>query len=584
MKPLLRNFACLASLTCVYAQVGIGTTTPTHKLDVNGQARIRTLNAAVNPLRIVVADNQGVLQSLQGTADGQTLVWDAVNQQWTLGSGPQNAWLVGGNANITGIGDYLGTQNAQPLSIRTNGTQRILIDPNGVVQIDPTAGTTPRLVVEANGQIRINTPTPAKQVHIEGQEGLQVTVTGGAGGTGNLFTSTLNGVPLAINVAATTSTNAATSIGINSQLTTTGAIGIGVHGITTGATAKNIGLVGSTADPVAAISTWPNMSMGILAYNPSSVTGYSGTNYSGAPGAPHALYAQGRIYVEGGQIISNTPLPNPPININTPTGLPTGAGIRFMWLPEIGAYRMGAIIPAPDVGGAAPLPGYRDPLSPNATDHWDAANIAPLSFAAGGNVRATGVSSFVVGVGSRATQTGSTALGKWVATDHQGSFQIGDDPPNLAYQILYSTRPSQFSARFYNGYRFFTMLNPALNATPAPNPAQPSNQYPNAIPGIFISGKENHDRLGQFFYGFGDSWLGVGTQLPDAPIHIIGKSTNNIPRGILVDDGHIHVRGTGAFQADGQVGLTRVVNVMGSNGQPCTLTFQKGILVATTCP
>jgi hypothetical protein len=90
----------------------------------------------------------------------------------------------------------------------------------------------------------------------------------------------------------------------------------------------------------------------------------------------------------------------------------------------------------------------------------------------------------------------------------------------------------------------------------------------------------NHFRLGSIDFGVGDGWLGIGTQLPDAPLHVIGK----LGQGVLVNDGYIAIEGTGAFRANGQDGLTRTVNVMGSNGQPCQLVFSKGILVSTSCP
>jgi len=61
---------------------------------------------------------------------------------------------------------------------------------------------------------------------------------------------------------------------------------------------------------------------------------------------------------------------------------------------------------------------------------------------------------------------------------------------------------------------------------------------------------------------------------------VIGKQG----RGILVTDGYIAIDGAGAFRAAGQDGLTRTVNVMGSNDQPCQLVFSKGILVSTNCP
>jgi len=229
----------------------------------------------------------------------------------------------------------------------------------------------------------------------------------------------------------------------------------------------------------------------------------------------------------------------------------------------------------------------------NATDHADPGQSGFASFAVGLNVRASGNLTFVCGIASEATQTGSVALGKYVATRHGGSFQIGDDPgprgnPGRPYPELISTLSNQFSARYYNGYRFIVRepnapppgSPPGARPIEAPNPGASSTQWPNAVPGVYIAGMYNHFRLGSIGFGVGDGWLGIGTQLPDAPLHIIGK----LGRGVLVNDGYIAIEGTGAFRANGQNGLTRTVNVMGSNGQPCQLVFSRGILVSTNCP
>ncbi|RMF47062.1 MAG: hypothetical protein D6750_09585, partial [Bacteroidetes bacterium] len=142
----------------LFGQVGIGTTTPTHKLDVAGEARIRTLNPLPSPFRLVGANAQGVLGEVRGQNTGDLLQWDAVQNQWVLSPGQSNAWLLLGNSGTDPNTNFLGTLDAADLVIRTNNTER--------------------LRVLSTGEVRINTPTTAKQVHIAGGNagGLQVTV------------------------------------------------------------------------------------------------------------------------------------------------------------------------------------------------------------------------------------------------------------------------------------------------------------------------------------------------------------------------------------------------------------------------
>ncbi len=59
-----RRLTFLLSVGLAWAQVGIGTTAPTNKLDVAGDARIRTLNPLTPPFRLIGADANGVLGKL----------------------------------------------------------------------------------------------------------------------------------------------------------------------------------------------------------------------------------------------------------------------------------------------------------------------------------------------------------------------------------------------------------------------------------------------------------------------------------------------------------------------------------------
>ncbi len=553
----------------LWAQVGIGTTAPTHKLDVAGEARIRTLNPLAAPFRLAGADAQGVLGEVRGQNQGDLLQWDAVNNQWTLGPAQAQAWLLLGNSGTNPANNFLGTIDAADLVIRTNNTER--------------------LRVLSTGEVRINTATTAKQVHIEGANsgGLQVTVNsnGAANLSANLLTSTIaGGGNTAHGLEVVTAGDASYLIGVGSTTAPAHAgTNVGVRGVAENTTGRAIGLWGAVGDATAYIgSVSPTYRAGVLAFHEGALLPTVGVLATPTVPPPaeqqYALVARGRTLIENGQLIVSGPIYNPAA-LPPVTGLPTGPGTCILWVPERVAWRAVGIAPRPD-----------DPFAPNQADHADPANIGYASFAVGLNVRASERLTFVVGVASQATAEGATALGKYVSTTHPGSYQIGDDPGTPTQRpvsMLRSSFANQYSSRFHGGYRFFVREKDnqapwSQSPFPAPDLAQPPTQYPNRIPGVFIAGMYNHARLGSIDYGIGDTWIGIGTQLPDAPLHIVSTWGG---RGIIVESADVHINGaTGTFRANGQPGLSVTVNVMGANGQPCQLTFSKGILVQETCP
>ncbi|MCX8111661.1 MAG: hypothetical protein N3E49_00465 [Bacteroidia bacterium] len=582
--------------------VGIGTATPTHLLDVAGEARIRALNPLSPPTRLVGADPQGVLGEIRGQNSGDFLQWDAALNQWVIASpAPNNAWLITGNSGTNPNNNFLGTIDNVDLVIRTNNSERIRVLNTGLVGI--------------------GTAAPAKQVHIQGGNngGLQVNVlaVGATNLSANLFASALNNAGQTahgIEVSTLGSANFLIGVGSTTSPDHPGS-NVALRGIAENATGRAIGVWGAVGDATPYIGTVSSsFSAGVLAYNPNALL--PAANVIASPTAipaaeqRFALVAKGHFYQEDGHLVASGPIYAPlaggPPYPSIP-GLPRGAGNRLIWLPERSAWRAVGINPRPD-----------DPFAPNQDDHANPENIGYASFAVGLNVRASGTLTFVAGVASQATATGAVALGKYVSTTHPGSYQIGDDPGPLGSRPispLRSVLSNQYSVRFYNGYRFFTReasFGPWNNDPfPTPDPTASPTAFPNHVPGgFFIAGMYNHFRLGSIQYGIGNGWVGIATQMPDAPLHIvatygrgilvnegwiaIGRATPgtfpSIPgalgnRGIYVEEGFIEISGPGgAFRANGQNGLTQVVNVMGSNGQPCQLNFVKGILVGTSCP
>ena len=67
-------------------------------------------------------------------------------------------WLVTGNDGIDPAHNFLGTTDNQPLTIKTNGAERVRVDTNGNVGI----GTdTPEFILDVNKRIRLRGEEPA---------------------------------------------------------------------------------------------------------------------------------------------------------------------------------------------------------------------------------------------------------------------------------------------------------------------------------------------------------------------------------------------------------------------------------------
>lgn len=96
----------LHGMTISAGRVGIGgLTSPTKALDVDGEARIRTLNAGVvGTDEIVVADTDGVLKKVPAT-------------------NLNNDWKLLGNSGTTASTNFLGTTDAQDLVFKTNNIE-----------------------------------------------------------------------------------------------------------------------------------------------------------------------------------------------------------------------------------------------------------------------------------------------------------------------------------------------------------------------------------------------------------------------------------------------------------------------------
>ena len=113
--------------------VGVGTSTPSEKLHVNGNARISGLSGVGN--RIVKTDANGVLTAVATTgAAGEVLTSDGLGTySWQSPLG--QAWNINGNTGTVASNNFIGTTDNQVLNFRTNNLLRASITTKGQLEV-----------------------------------------------------------------------------------------------------------------------------------------------------------------------------------------------------------------------------------------------------------------------------------------------------------------------------------------------------------------------------------------------------------------------------------------------------------------
>ncbi|MCF8368636.1 MAG: hypothetical protein K9G76_06305 [Bacteroidales bacterium] len=152
-----------------FGNVGIGTPSPTHKLDINGEARIQILSMENGLNNVLVADPQGVLH-----------VRDAA----TLGGGGASLWMESGpdihniNPGNVGIGtpmpthtlDVLGEARIEIMTMNNSLNNVVVADEFGVLHIRDAftlGGFGENIKVDENGNLGIGTDKPTAKAHIK---------------------------------------------------------------------------------------------------------------------------------------------------------------------------------------------------------------------------------------------------------------------------------------------------------------------------------------------------------------------------------------------------------------------------------
>lgn len=185
----LVTLSTLLNLSLLAQNVGIGTTSPTHRLHLanisasdQGLLRVQSLS---NPNKSVgTFSNQGVLGKVNFTGDPKDLLHGDLTFK-------QDAtdWRLVGNTGTNASTNFLGTTDNQPLVFRTNSAERMRVLTDGRIWINTTSDLNPN-----NNIVNILSQTGGGDRALTARSdtiGIYGEVTGGLGpGVAGVYSST----------------------------------------------------------------------------------------------------------------------------------------------------------------------------------------------------------------------------------------------------------------------------------------------------------------------------------------------------------------------------------------------------------
>lgn len=142
------------------------------------------------------------------------------------------------------------------------------------------------------------------------------------------------------------------------------------------------------------------------------------------------------------------------------------------------------------------------------------------------------------------------------------------------YSNMFATHNTAIGdkALYSAGLNYGQNYNVALGASAGYNNTGAGNVFLGYKAGYNETGSNklyiNNDDNGALIYGdFAGDKVGINTTNPDATLRVNGSMKAN-----------------NYYSANGNVGISNTVKLRSTYNQPCTMTFENGLLTATTCP
>jgi len=255
-----------------------------------------------------------------------------------------------------------------------------------------------------------------------------------------------------------------------------------------------------------------------------------------------------RLHIADSNVLFSAAKDLPLVIANPPA---SGAGRRMMWYADKGAFRAGLAM----------------------VNEWDKDSIGNYSFAAGSNVKAKGIGSFVGGGGSEAIGVYSVALGRYalamkdysfavgydaLANGH-GAIAIGDDATALTtYSIAIGadSRASGFSSTAFNSsvaignyssaYGENSVAKAFKSTTIGANndtiPGASATEWIPTDPLLIVgNGTQFYDRRNALVI-LKNGFTGIGTSTPAAKLHINGDFSSPVPQLMIEENTNDYAR------------------------------------------